>query len=43
MPAALIEGPLSAAFDELAANVIREVALRNDQKPPTHKVEIKHN
>lgn len=42
MPAALIEGPLSAAFDQLAANVIREVALRNDQKPPTQKVEIKH-
>lgn len=41
-PAALIEGPLATAFDELAVNLLRELNKRNDEIPPTQKVEIKH-
>lgn len=41
-PAAIEEGILSKAFDDLASNVIKEVTRRNAEMPATKKVEIKH-
>ena len=37
------ESPISAAFTDLAENVIRETEKRNADSPPTQKVEIKSN
>jgi len=42
-PIALEEdGIVSKAFDELAKNVMEKVKIRNEQQPPTQKVDIKH-
>lgn len=36
------DGIISKAFDELATNIIKHVKIRNEQQPPTEKVNIKH-
>jgi len=41
-PAIIQTSPISEAFEELAKNFLGEVEKRNQQQPPTQKVEIKH-
>jgi ATP-binding protein involved in chromosome partitioning len=41
-PAVIQSAPISAAFEELAKNLLVEVERRNESQPPTQKVEIKH-
>ncbi|RPH31752.1 MAG: iron-sulfur cluster carrier protein ApbC [Bacteroidales bacterium] len=40
-PAALGEGIMAKAFEQLAKNVISQVEIRNQTLPPTNKVEVK--
>ena len=42
VPAALSEGVLANAFDDLANNLLKEIERRNTNLPPTQKVEITH-
>ena len=42
VPAALQNTVSGSAFNELALKVVEVVNRRNEQLPPTHKVEMQH-